>query len=625
MPIQFFQDPDAPEGLGRVVDTDTGLDRVVYDPELARQFAAQQSTDPMQSIEPLQSIDPSLQSMPLESIDPGSLQSIDPGSLQSIDPSLQSIQPTPTPASASPRRVSPGVSPRRPIRQSTAPAAPAAPDRQNAAQDPTPPSVSTGAPLPIQLPEGLDPKLQQSKVTVTSGEPGIPYDQAAEDKRSRELFRRTVEQDSRARAVDLILNEQQLESQRLKNEASKREAINAEKSARFEKQLDTIVRQEINPDRIAQNTSLGGSILGIVGQALGMLAKPGSGIYRWQEQVQHSLDQRVQRDIDAQKEQKSSMINRLTAKLGDAQQAENHYRAQVTAYTADIMENRLKRLGIANQYEDQIQGLRDQAMAYNEAAKAASFGKPGKVEVTLEQPKPVKGSGKLPAPWDERLEALHISPEHYQNSFAKPSGMPNVTIGQATTAVKSLDEDRLAIEALMAENGGDLQGKDFFQLPQRFSDWGAQFGLEGQMNREQANQILQRRMIDRARSLGGPLTTQDTAAIQKEMGTTTTGLTRWLDAHRENYNKALRQGTAQYFGKNAQAVTNIMLSDTAATQGVPRPPNKVFGKRNVEEEGPGIVDKFIADPQKSILDLLDLEPIPETAPPPTMFNRYMGY
>ncbi|MES2865767.1 MAG: hypothetical protein V4703_03295, partial [Actinomycetota bacterium] len=38
--MRFIQDEGSPPGMGRVVDDATGLDRMVYDPELAEQLAS---------------------------------------------------------------------------------------------------------------------------------------------------------------------------------------------------------------------------------------------------------------------------------------------------------------------------------------------------------------------------------------------------------------------------------------------------------------------------------------------------------------------------------------------------------------------------------------------------------
>lgn len=461
----------------------------------------------------------------------------------------------------------------------SAPAPDAAAEEWSAAQSPTPVSVrASGAPPP---PPAAPGGTVLSKAKVSPGTPGYTYDRAAEEQRGEDLLERTLEQDRRAREVDMVLNEQQLELQKQKEEAARREQINAERSSRYEKELDGVVRTEINQDRIQQNSGFFGSLLGMIGQTVGYLAKPGSGLFR----LQQDLDRRVQRDIDAQREQKDSMINMLTKKLGSAQQAENHYRAQVNAFTADLLENRLGRLGLANQYADKIQGLRDQAMAYNEAAKAASFGKPGTAEYTFERPKPTGTGG--PTYTNQTLSALKgmgIDEKRYREGLdAKLAS--GITVAQGADNVKQLDRDVNTLNSLMEANGGELRGKEVINIPQVLIPTLSQMGIEAGMQREQVNQLLQAHLEQRAKQIfGSQVPSGGWATIQKEIGDSPQAYFRWLQRMRDTQNNGVRTQLEKEFPGRGQQVFDLMLGGSSKNVGVPQVKPTPFEKRNPKEQ-----------------------------------------
>lgn len=458
-------------------------------------------------------------------------------------------------------------------------------ERWGAEQAPRPaPTVrASGAPMP---PPPAPPGTVLSKAKVEMGQPGYTYDKAAEEQRGEDLLERTREQDRRAAVVDAVLNEQQIELEKQRADAEKRQAIEQEKATRYERELKDTVAREINPDRIKQNTPVMGSILGIVGQALGMLSKPGSGVYRWQEQVQRDLDARVQRDIDSQKEQKQSTINLLTKQLGSAEQAENHYRAQVNALAADTIETRLKRLGMADLYADQIQGLRDSAMAYNEAAKAASYGKPGKAEYEFERPKPEKGPGGVGAYTNEtlaKLKGLGIDEKRYREGLdAKVDG--SRTVRETGDNIKQLDSDVNALNSLAAANGGTLPTKGVVNIPQSLVGTMAQMGIESGMSAEQVNQIMQAHLEQRAKQIfGSQLSAESWIQIKKEIGSSPEAYTRWLQRMRDIDNRKLRSAIEQQFPGRGQEVFEILLGGASQNIGVPQPKAKPFETRNAPE------------------------------------------
>lgn len=530
MALTFEEDPETP-GLIYAVDSETGLRRPAYD----RSGALRASLEAR-----------------VGAPEPPPVYTPEPEAPVSVQDALRAPPMGPPPPPAEPDPVA------------------AAWQR---AQEPAPAPVvrASGAPMP---PPAAPAGTTLTKAKVEMGTPGYTYDNAAEEQRGADLLERTSEIDRRAALVDAVMNEQQIELGKQREDAARREAINAERSTRYERELRETVQREINPDRIRQNTSLFGSILGIIGQGLAEVTQPGA----W-EQIQRALDARVERDIQAQREQRDSMISMLTRKLGSAQQAEAHYRAQTNALAADLIETRLKRLGLAEAYGDQIQGLRDQAMAYNEAAKVASFGKPGKAEYEFER---LKGGAGGPVYTNEtlsKLKAIGIDEKRYREGLdAKTSG--GLTVRQTGDAIKQLDADTNAIRSLMAANGGDLAGREVIQLPQSLSNWAAQLGIESHMNREEVNQLIQQHVIARAKQLGGETTAADLAAAQKEIGVTPTAYLRWLQRARDVQNREIRSALEQQFPGRGQQVFELLLGGASKNVGVPQTKATPFETRN---------------------------------------------
>jgi hypothetical protein len=535
MPFSFTEDPETP-GLITVVDPDSGVSRPVWDPR------GELRASIMSRVEP---------AAPLPDYASGA------------------AAPPPVPVPA--------------------PAEPPAPEPQawEASQQPKRPVTvrASGAPMPPPVAPG-GTVLQKAKVTM--GEPGYTYDKAAEEQRGADLLERTEEQNRRQQAYDAVLGEQQIELERQKNEAARREQLNAERATRFERELNDTVKREINPDRIKENTPVMGSILGIVGQALGMLSLPGSGVARWQEQVQTNLDRRIQRDIDAQKEEKESTINLLTKQLGSAQQAENHYRAATTALAADVLETRLKRMGLADQYADQIQGLRDQALAYNEAAKAASFGKPGKAEYTFERP---KNAGAGPAYTNETLtalKALGVDEKRYREGLdAKVMAAQNApTIAMAADTTRRIDSDINLIQSIAAENGGTIPQTGPIKIPDWVARKLAQAGYAPGMTAEKVGQLLNGYVNQQARAYGGAITEADREAAKTETGSSTEGIMFFLGRMRDKNNDAIRTALEKEFPGRGQKVFELMLRGSGGNAGVPETSPKPFEKQNAPEAPP---------------------------------------
>lgn len=556
MAMQFIQDPNGPRGMGRVVDPESGLDRLVYDPSLAEEIEA--GATPSTAPRNIQSVTPDQQLMIDNAAEAPTRQS----KPVVEDPELTSSATATVPGI-------PGMPP--PVTKQAA-------ESWAAKQAPViaPIVRASGAPMPPgPAPEGT----VLSKAKIEMGTPGYTYDQAAEDERTNRNIDKMADLENRAAARDIILNEQQIELQKQKEDAERRQAEMAQKTQRYERELETVVKTEINQDRLEQNKGFFGSLLGLIGQTLGYLSTPDSGFGR----LQAALDRRVQRDIDAQKEVKESQINMLTKKLGSAEQAENHYRAQVYATTANIMENRLNRLGVADQYADRIQALRDNALAYNEAAKAASFGKPGQATYEYERPKP---TGPAAAPLnatEQQLKDLGITREQYTKGLSGKvlPGENSPTIAQAADTTKRIDSDLALLDSIAAANDGTLPTKGVINIPQFMVPKLAQLGYQPGMDAEQVTQILDGYINQQARSYGGAITESDRESAKKETGHSSDGMRFFLRRLRDKNNSGIRSALEQHFPGSGQKVFNLFLQGTSSNTGVAESSPVPFEKQNV--------------------------------------------
>lgn len=533
MAMQFIQDDDGPEGMGRVVDEETGLDRVVYDPELASQLRSGAApTSEQQSV-----IDNAADSDTAATPDAPALD----------NPQLPGLPTLPGQA--------PAVSEQRAAQWAAAQAPRVVPTVRASGSPPPPPSAPQGTVL--------------DRAVVKPGTAGFTYDKSAEEARGDDLADRTLEQSNRQAAADAILNEQQIEFEKQKNEGMKLESENRTKSERFQKELDDVVTKEINPNRIEENQGFFGSLLGLVGQTLGYLSTPDSGFGR----LQSSLNRRTERDIELQKDQKNSMISNLTRKLGSSQQAENHYRAQVNGMVANMLETRMKRLGVANQYGDKIQELRDQAMSYNEAAKAASFGKPGEATYTFAQPKPVKSVFRSSDSESKELEGL-LGPQWEKNYEAGMNakvqpGENSATVSMAMPMIAEMDNDLATLDSLAAANGGTIPMRGVLNVPKSLIGPLSRMGYKSGMQAEEAQQLLTAYVLRKARSYGGAVTESDAKNAEEEFGKSSDGLRRGIKRMRDGVNNGVRSAIATNFRGNAQRVYDISLRAYGGSKGSP--------------------------------------------------------
>jgi hypothetical protein len=570
MAITFEQDPNELPGMGFFIDDASGMRRYGYDPELADTVSR---GFPLTADQSGAVSDMSQSAVPAEAPGAAVLQTgpQDPTKL----PTLPGQAPAQNPISGLPSADQGAVSN---WEQANTPTA--QPIVRASGNPPPPPPAPAGTVL--------------TKAEITPGTPGYTYDKAAEEARHEELLDRSLELDSRRDAETDVMWAQQIELNKQRQEDEKRLQEERQKSQRFEKELTDTVAQEINPDRIKDNRGLFGSVLGIVGEALAYLSTPDSGFGR----MQAALDRRIQRDIEAQKEKKDSTINLLTKKLGSAQQAEAHYQSSVRGLALQTMEQQLKRLGVEGQYADQLQKMRDQVSAYDDAARQASYGKPGEAKYEFGQPKEVKGTGggiKLTNDTTKRLEAIGLTPKALAEGMTKPSreGTNAPTIAQAVQNVRQLDNDIKFLEALAAENGGTIEGTGVLKIPEAYVGYAAKLGLEKGLKAEQAGQLLNKYINQQARSYGGAITESDRDAALKEAGESTKGKLFFLRNLRGQTNNQVRQSLGVHFPGAGNDVLDIVNSEYESNTGLPDLPAAPITAQNGPDKSKPVTQQVL--------------------------------
>lgn len=560
MSIRYEIDPSYPPGTVIASDDESGARYVTWDPEKAKIASSKRPLD---------------------------------GSDSSV---VQSSGGPPPPPPTEPGQVAPLAAAPAPI---VAPPPVEMPfeSEEPMAPRPPPPRASMAYPGAPPAPAGT----VITKAELTPGTPAAPYDKAAEERRHNALLDRNLELDSRRNAEQMVRTEQGLELNKQRLEDEKAQRVEAEKASRYATELDQVVRKEINPGRIMEG--IGPSLMGLVGMAVAGFSKnPGLAMSR----MNAALDRRIDQDVKLQTEQKDSMVNHLTKQLGSAQQAELHYKASVRGLALDRLQSQLDSMGVGNKYADLIQAGRDDVETIDDAAKAASYGKPATAKYEFGQPKLVKGAGgpktELNNPTTQELKGLGITPDAWTKGLAGKisAGENSPTIAQAVTTTRQIDADIATMDALAAANGGTLPTKGVINVPPALVGVLSQMGYKPGQSAEEVGQLLNSYVNQQARSYGGAITESDRESAEKETGKSTQGVKRYLERLRKKNTDAVAAGLSQQFPGVGQKALNVLLKDQSNNTGVPKSTLVPFEVHNgpaaqtSAPEGPPAAPKNIA-------------------------------
>src|SRR3972149_452886 len=434
MGLTFEDDPNDPT-MTYAVDAEQGLRRLVYDPNRELRDGMAGMGDNAGRLK--------AQNMPVPALDQYDAEGSSAGA--------QPIEHIPPPEAA--------------------PTSPAAASWQ-AAQRGGPPMSAPAGPRAAPTPPP-PPGTELKGATYKPGEPGIPYDQESADQRAEQSLDQKLQVQAQ---LDRESNLRAQQTVAMSEEIRKREAdakIQSAKADRYGKELDDVVKREIDPDRLAKSEGFGGALLGIFGALAATVST-----HRAENVPAYfaAMDRRIERDIAAQKEQKGSAISNLTQKLGSAQQAADHYRATAYQLGSDRFKALLEGSAKSAEYEGVLMQMDEKRMAYEQAAKAASFGKPGRWEdLKFEAKKPVGGPAALTGE-EKQAQALAALPpgaEKYQQEelakLATLQGMKpeqvrnewdkwNGEHGKNASVRQTLADVRAVIEPAKGRNGQSKLG-----------------------------------------------------------------------------------------------------------------------------------------------------------------------
>lgn len=286
---------------------------------------------------------------------------------------------------------------------------------------------------------------------------------------------------------------------------------------------------------------------------------------------------------------KSALVADLERLLGDenaALAAAKSKRLEAIAQEADARK-RFARTKSGMQELDAVASAA-RAQALDEYAKAQGL-VAGKVATSVDYaaPKPTGAPKYTNATLDE-LFNMGVTEEEWQKGLSEPvlPGQSPATIRQTADATKVIQQDLAAMQALAAENGNTIPTKGAIRIPKAFIGWFAQAGWKEGMKAEEATQLIQNYITQKAKSYGGVITDADRKSAELEFGQSTDGFLRGLQRMHDVNMNGLRGGLAQRFpgGGRPQRVLDILMRESSpgSVPGIPQAKAAPFARENVE-------------------------------------------
>lgn len=331
-----------------------------------------------------------------------------------------------------------------------------------------------------------------------------------------------------------------------------------------------------------------GTVAVLLGAVSGGLAEGLSG-GRLKNTTLGMLEQLNREWVQTQQVNKSALVSDLERLLGDenaALAAAKSKRLESIAQEAEARK-RFARTKTAMQELDAVASA-SRAQALDEYAKAQGL-VAGRVATSVDYaaPKPTGGAKYTNATLDE-LFNIGITEEEWQKGLSEPvlPGQSPATIRQTADATKVIQQDLAAMQALAAENGNTIPTKGAIRIPQAFVGWFAQAGWKEGMKAEEATQLIQNYITQKAKSYGGVITDADRKSAELEFGQSTDGFLRGLQRMHDVNMNGLRGGLAQRFpgGGRPQRVLDILMRESSpgSVPGIPQAKAAPFARENVE-------------------------------------------
>lgn len=406
---------------------------------------------------------------------------------------------------------------------------------------------------------------------------------------------------SRGKAIEDQRQSGQLEQQQLAGEAvaqyyqawgDRMKAIGDEAAAQrardeASQRLSSAQQRPIQPH--ADFTDFG--IIGVLlGAAAGGAAEGLSG-GRLRNTTLDSLNKLNQEWVQSQQANKSALVQDLERLLGDKNAAlaqAKGMRLDSIAREADARK-RFARTKVGMQELEAVASA-SRAQALDEYNKAQGL-VAGRVATSIDYapPKPVAGAKYTNATIDE-LFNLGITEEEWRKGLDGKTlpGENSPTIRQTADATKTIDEDINFVRSLAAANDSKLPGTAVFNVPKAFIPLASRLGWKEGMKAEQANQLIQQYLTQKAKSYGGVITDSDRKAAELEFGASTEGFLSGLQRLRSANTTSLRSALEQQFVGRGQRVLDILLRQSSAsvTPGIQQVETAPFEAGNVDTTGP---------------------------------------
>lgn len=339
----------------------------------------------------------------------------------------------------------------------------------------------------------------------------------------------------------------------------------------------------------------------ILGSLAGGLAEGFSG-GRVRNSTLEMLTEITNNFIETQKVNKGDLVADLERQLGDKNAALTATKGKILeslATQADARARTARTKEGMRELGATAAGLRAQALEEYNKTQALLMGK-NSTSIRLAAPAGGPGAPVLDNPTTRKLASLGISPDAWTKGLngKVQAGDTSPTIAQASTATKQIDADIALVNSLIAANGGTLPTTGVVNVPKALIPAMSRLGWKPGMKAEQANQIVQTYLTQKAKSYGGVITESDRNAAALEFGASTEGFVRGLERLRETNNNGIRTALSQQFPGVGQQALDILLTDSSSYSGIPSVAAVPFEKENVTETGPG--EPVASDQQKGL-------------------------
>jgi hypothetical protein len=364
------------------------------------------------------------------------------------------------------------------------------------------------------------------------------------------------------RSVELGLKEQQLADQK-----QQRDDALAKAQTEYSRIAETPIRDE----GVFEGRGLLFAVVAAIGTFAGTKTRHNNG---GKNQMLEDLRRIQETDLQLQRENKSSLLNRVKDQVGDARLAQQVVENKMDGIAIDRLKL-LERIAETDDERAALSGLRGELEAKQAARRTDTVkGMAYKIQQTEAAPKPTgPGEVKLSNETTRAIEGLGVNLKLWNEALGEPvvPGQNTANVAQATREIIETDNDVNTLQAIMDANGGDLPTTGVIRVPKFLQESAARMGLKDGQSAEEVTQLMSRRVTQRARSYGGAVTEADADRAQKEFGVTGKGFIRGLKRERDRMNNGVAAALGKRLPGVGQQALDIYMKDVGRTYGIAAP------------------------------------------------------